>query len=347
MCVAARERTHVIGDSDVAKQSAGPELDIVPGVLIVDDDDLVLGRLQETVTAAGYRVRTAGSGAEALHSLEESFASIIVADLNMADMGGLELCRRIRGRAWPGYPYIILLTAQDEEKHVHAGLVAGADDYISKRTYAPQFLARLRAGKRFLALECSLNNESNKQRKLTTTDAWTGVYDRHYFMRNLKHELTRSQHSGGSVAMLLLDFDHFTKVNNTCGHVIGDIALKRLTRQILKCLDRATAWCAHLGGEEFAVVLEDTTLTDARSCAERVRQAMTSESVKNSQGGVHIDVSIGIGAAEEIVSRHVVTVESLLKLASANLYAGKHCKNGRVASLSPHVPEAARHRSRH
>jgi diguanylate cyclase (GGDEF)-like protein len=187
-----------------------------------------------------------------------------------------------------------------------------------------------------------LNDESNKRRKLTTADAWTGVYDRHYFMRNLKHELLRSQHLGGSVAMLLLGFDHFRKVNSTCGHVVGDIVLKRLMRQILKCLDRPTAWCAHLGGEEFAVVLEDATLSDARSCAEMVRQAITSGSVKTSQGGVRIDVSIGIGATEEIVDDHVATVESLLKLASADLYAGKHGENARVASLSAPAPEAAR-----
>jgi two-component system, cell cycle response regulator len=318
-----------------------------PAVLIVDDDDLVLRRLQETVSAAGYGVRTAAGGVEALHSLEESFASIVVADRNMADMGGLELCRRIRGRTWPGYPYIILLTAQDEAKDIHAGLDAGADDYLSKRTYPQQFLARLRAGKRFLALECSLNNESNKKRKLATTDAWTGVYDRQYFMRNLGHELTLSQQFGGSVALLLLDFEHLKKVNDTYGHVIGDIVLKRMTKQILKCLDRPTGWCAHLGGEEFAIVLEDATSADALACAEKVRQAIAGGSIKTSQGAVRIDVSIGFSAAEEIAIRQVVTVESLLKLANADLYADKVGRRGRVAALCARTPDAARQSSRH
>ena len=101
------------------------------------------------VTSAGYSARTAPTGIEALHSLRRSFASIVVTDRNMAAMDGLELCRRIRGLAWPGYVYIIVLTVLDQERDIHAGLDAGADDYISKRTPAAQFTARLRAASAF------------------------------------------------------------------------------------------------------------------------------------------------------------------------------------------------------
>jgi two-component system, cell cycle response regulator len=296
------------------------DTEMAPAVLIVDDDDLVLGRMQETVTAAGYSVRTAGSGVEALHSLESCFASIVVTDLKMAGMDGLELCRRLRKRAWPGYLYIILLTVQDAENDIRAGLDAGADDYISKRAYAAQFTARLRAAKRFLALEDSLNGELEKKRKLSTTDALTGVYNRPYFVRNLGLELKRSLRSGRGVSLLLLKFDHFKAVNDIYGHDIGDLVLKRLTRQMLKCLDPSTGWCAHLCGEEFAVVLEDTTLADAQKCADKMRHEIANGSINTSRGAVRITVSIGISGVEDSVHGNAVTVDSLLKMASANLY---------------------------
>ena len=291
-----------------------------PAVLIVDDDDLVLKRLEETVTAAGYSVRTAGSGIEALHSLESSFASIVVTDLKMAGMDGLELCRRLRKGAWPGYLYIILLTARDAENDIHAGLDAGADDYISKRTYSAQFTARLRAAKRFLALENSLDGELERKRKLSTTDALTGVYNRPYFIRNLGLELKRSLRDGRGVSLLLLNFDHFKAVNDTYGHAIGDSVLKRLTPQILKCLHPSTGWCAHLGGEEFAVVLEDTMLADAQKCADKMRHEIANASINTSRGAVRITVRIGISGVEE-GQGNAVTVDSLLKMASADLYA--------------------------
>jgi two-component system cell cycle response regulator len=296
------------------------DTEMAPSVLIVDDDDLVLKRLEETVTAAGYSVRTAGSGIEALHSLDSSFASIVVTDLKMAGMDGLELCRRLRKRAWPGYLYIILLTVQDAENDIHAGLDAGADDYISKRTYAAQFTARLRAAKRFLSLENSLNGELEKKRKLSTTDALTGIYNRPYFVRNLGLEIKRSLQGGRGVSLLLLNFDHFKAVNDTYGHAIGDIVLKKLTPQILKCLHPSTGWCAHLGGEEFAVVLEDTMLAEAQKCADNMRHQIANISINTSRGAIRIAVRIGISGVEEGYGS-AVTVDSLLKTASANLYA--------------------------
>ena len=296
------------------------DTEMAPAVLIVDDDDLVLKRLEETVTAAGYSVRTAGSGIEALHSLERTFASIVLTDLKMAGMDGLELCRRLRKGAWPGYLYIILLTARDAENDIHAGLDAGADDYISKSTYAAQFTARLRAAKRFLTLENSLDGELERKRKLSTTDALTGVYNRPYFVRNLGLELKRSLRDDRGVSLLLLNFDHFKAVNDTYGHAIGDIVLKRLTPQILKCLHPSTGWCAHLGGEEFAVVLEDTMLADAQKCADKMRHEIANASINTSRGAVRITVRIGISGVEE-GQGNAVTVDSLLKMASANLYA--------------------------
>jgi diguanylate cyclase (GGDEF)-like protein len=308
------------------------KLDLVvpPTVLIVDDDDLVLARLKELVAAAGYQVRTAASGIEALHSLKQIPASIVITDLKMPGMDGLDLCRRIREHIWPGYVYVVLLTARDAEKDILAGLTAGADDYVSKRSSAAQFVARLRTAKRVLELEHSLKSGLAKMRELAMTCPLTSIYNRRYFMRHFGRELKRAQRFGGEVSLLLLDIDHFKKVNDTYGHAAGDIVLKKLTGLMGKCLQRATDWCARMGGEEFAVVLEGTTLTDARACAEKLRRAIANATIDAADSSIRVTVSIGVSGLEAITDRRSATVQSLLEHADRNLYSSKARGRNRV-----------------
>jgi two-component system cell cycle response regulator len=324
-------------DTDDTTQKLQLHLPLSTTVLIVDDDCLVLARLQELVSAAGYSVRTAANGSAALQSLEIAPASIVITDLNMPGMDGLELCRNIRERTWPGYIYIVLLTVRDEEKDILAGLDAGADDYMSKRTSTAQFTARLRTAKRILALEYTLKNALEKKRQLAMSDALTGAYNRRYFARHLSRELKRAQRFGGHVSLLLLDIDQFKRVNDTHGHAVGDIVLKAVSAQIENCFRRATDWCARLGGDEFAVVLEGTRVADGRVCAEKLRGAIADSRIDTPAGAICITVSIGISGLEGIIDRSSATVETLLEHADANLYASK--ANGRncVTSLNSNV----------
>jgi two-component system cell cycle response regulator len=325
-------------DLDETTEIPKLELPVAPSVLIVDDDTLVLARLQELVTAAGYPVRTATNGVEALASLESCPASIVITDLTMPCMDGLDLCRRIREHPWVGYVYVVLLTVRDAEKDILAGLDAGADDYVSKRTSAAQFTARLRIAKRVLGLEYSLKNALEKKRQLAMTDALTGAYNRRYFMRHLHRELKRSQRFGGDVSLLLLDVDHFKRINDTHGHAVGDTVLRKLNLQIAACLRRDTDWCARIGGEEFVVVLEGTNLPAARLCAEKLRQAIADAPIDTSAGPVRITVSIGISGLGGAVNRHSATVQSLMQQADANLYTSK--ANGRNRITATNTPAA-------
>jgi two-component system, cell cycle response regulator len=331
----------VSDELDETTQKMALHLAVTPSVLIVDDDCLVLERLQELVTAAGYPVRTADGGSAALKSLEYSPASIVVTDLNMSGMDGLDLCRRIRERTWPGYIYIVLLTVRDEEKDILAGLDAGADDYLSKRTSAAHFTARLRTAKRVIALEYSLKDALEKKRQLAMADALTGAYNRRYFVRHLGRELKRAQRFGGNVSLLLLDIDHFKAVNDTYGHAVGDVVLKTLFKQISNCFQRATDWCARLGGDEFAVVLEGTNLADGRVCAEKVRVAIADTRIATPTGSIGITVSIGVSGLEEIANRNTATVESLLEHADANLYASKARGRNRITAVDAKVTHVA------
>lgn len=318
--------------SDETIENIRPDLPHAPTVLVVDDDHLVLQHLKTVIAADGYMVLTASSGAEALEKLGQSQISIVVTDLNMPEMDGLDLCRRIRARPSQSYVYVFLLTVRDDEKDVLAGFEAGADDYLSKRSSAVLFTARLRTAKRVLALEYSLRDALEKKRQLVMSDPLTGVYNLRYLVRHVSRELKRSERFGGSLSLLLLDIDRFKDINDTCGHAVGDFVLKKLTGRITQCLRRETDWCARLGGDEFVVVLEGSKIAEAKVCAEKLRRATELMCVDTPRGSLRITISIGVSSFEGGSKRDRETVQSLLERADTNLYASKARGRNRVTA---------------
>jgi len=308
-----------------------------PRVLLVDDDNLVLARLQDLIAAAGFEVDTALSGAAALASLRNNFAPVVIMDLKMPGMDGLAVCRTIREETWPGYVYIVLLTAQDAEDDILAGLDAGADDYMSKRTSSAQLLARLRTGQRILALEQSLKDALAEKRRLTMTDALTGAPNRRYFQRRLSRELERMRRFGGELCLMSLDIDRFKQINDRCGHAGGDAVLQEFVRRIGHSLPRNTDWYARMGGEEFVVVLEGTNLTGAKFVAERLREAIAISPMLTDAGMVDVTVSIGVGGLEAAAGHHEISIESLMNLADGCLYASKENGRNRVTLPRSHA----------
>jgi two-component system, cell cycle response regulator len=152
---------------------------------------------------------------------------------------------------------------------------------------------------------------------------------------------------GHHVCLLLLNLERFEEIFNTYGHSVSAAFLKRITCQILACLDGSIDWCAHLGGEDFVVVLEETALADARERVDRVCQAIRAGFIDTSEGMIRVTVNFGISAAEELADKTAVTVESLLKMACASLCLNKARGRNRAASpnsssaqLRPAIPAA-------
>jgi two-component system, cell cycle response regulator len=311
------------------------DLGVAPSILLVDDDELVLAHVQSMVRAAGFEVRTAPGGAEAIASLEETFTPVVIADLNMPGMSGLQLCRNIRQHPWPGYIYLLLLTAQDAEHDILAGLDAGADDYLSKRTSLAQLLARLRTAQRLLTLEKSLKDALAQTRRLALTDPLTGAPNRLYFKKRLGRELGRLRRFGGDLCLLSLDIDSFKQINDRYGHTSGDVVLQEFVRRLGRSLPRDTDWYARIGGEEFAVVLDGTDMAGAAIIAERVRRAIAETPMKTATALLNVTVSIGVSGLSAGVDRADCTIEFLLQLADRRLYASKENGRNRVTTMGP------------
>jgi diguanylate cyclase (GGDEF)-like protein len=249
-------------------------------------------------------------------------------------MDGLALCRTIRRQSYPGYTYVMLYSAKDGDADVLAGLDAGADDYISKRTPRSQLISRLRTAQRILSLEHSLRTLVESREQEARTDHLTGAYNRRFLFQQLSRELAAAQRSQGELSVLVLDFDHFSEVNDRYGHAAGDSALKEVVKRIHGSLRRNGDWCARMGGDEFSVVLPQTNAADAKFMAETLRNAIEESPIRTGTGIVRMTVSIGASSLSAITDRESITAEQLLDLADQSLYKSKDAGRNRVTALS-------------
>lgn len=173
-------------------------------------------------------------------------------------------------------------------------------------------------------------------RFLATTDALTGVANRRSLLRRAEHEFRRARRYGRPLALLLLDLDHFKKVNDTWGHFAGDEALKALCNVCLGSL-RGSDMLGRLGGEEFAVLLPETDIQNACGTAERFRQLVEDLEVDWHGHSIRLTVSIGIASLNAEDS----DIYSLMRRADLALYTAKDVGRNRVV-LCADQPKAAK-----
>ena len=300
------------------------------GVLIVDDDPDVVRRTSRLLELNGYAVHSASSAEEALRVLDTVVCQIVLTDWRMSGMGGLALCRRLRQRQGSGYIYILMLTVRDSTGDILAGLAAGADDYIIKGATSAEILARLQVGRRTTHLERSLRKSNDENRRISVTDPLTGVRNRRFLTKFLPRELESSRGKNHPLAVISCDLDNFKKINDSFGHEAGDEILQEFACRASKCIRQGIDWIARTGGEEFLIVLPETSLLGARSAAERIRAALAAEPLATSSGPQVITVSMGVTALETPQELSTVSVQDLLRAADRHLFTSKHLGRDRA-----------------
>jgi diguanylate cyclase (GGDEF)-like protein len=293
-------------------------------VLIVDDDDLVRARLAALLRMSNFEVEVAGSGEEALRILGTAPCQIVLTDWQMPDMDGLALCRYLRTACHENYIYVVMLTVRDAKQDVLTGLAAGADDYVLKGTPVEEILARLEIGRRITHVEQSLRTSNRENRRLAITDPLTGAHNLRYLMKNLPRELSRCRRYGHPLAILSCDIDGFKQVNDRFGHQAGDLVLQAFVTRSTGCLRKTSDWLARIGGDEFVIVLPETTLPGATSVAKKLRRQIAAQPVATNTGLVTFMASVGVTALEPAdVPSGPAAVEELMHTADRNLYASK------------------------
>lgn len=302
-------------------------------ILIIDDSTAARDELRRALEASGRyeQVLSARDGIEGLRVLLAQPVGAVICDLEMPGLDGEKLLAAQRGRSGGEEMPFLFLTAQRDPDRMVRLLRAGACDIVHKPFHAAELLARLDLHLRLRRLQAELREKNATLARLSTTDPVTGLRNRRYAAEFLSLEVLRAVRYHTPLAVLLLDLDHFKRVNDTHGHRVGDSVLQ-VVADTLRATLRATDVAGRYGGEEFLVVLPQTDLAGAAVLAERVRAAI--EEIAIDVGGVaplSVTVSIGVAALDERAGG----AEQLVERADAALYAAKDAGRNRVADALP------------
>ncbi len=267
-----------------------------------------------------YSIVEATDGVSGLALVREYRPRVIICDIMMPGISGLDVCRNVRADSALGGTYFIVVTSQPDRATKHLALDVGADDYLTKPYDFEELGARVRNGLRISRLQERLHYAALR-------DGLTGLWNHTHFRHLLDVEFSRTRRYGGALALLMLDLDHFKAVNDTYGHEAGNYVLVSTAKHISRIV-RDTDVVARYGGEEFSIICPRTTLDEATFLAERILQSLPEEvSVPNHPETV-ITASLGVSSTE---LAHVNCVSDLINLSDDALYTSKRHGRNRVA----------------
>ena len=290
-------------------------------VLVADDDPMYRRLLERWLSEWNYRVTLAIDGTQAWQLVQqESSPNLLILDWIMPGLEGPELCRRVRNQKRSHYAYILLVTAKGQKDDMVRGLDSGADDFVSKPFSVGELRARLNVGRRILSLQDQLIRAREELRYGATHDWLTGLWNRGAITALLEREVERSRRSNSSMGLLMVDIDHFKKVNDTYGHAIGDAVLQEVAKRIAKSV-RSYDLVGRYGGEEFLVLLSDCSGEIVLKGAERIRREVADSPI--GAGGASISVTISIGTM--VSNLTAASPKCILAGADAALYNAKQC----------------------
>jgi diguanylate cyclase (GGDEF)-like protein len=272
---------------------------------------------------------------EVVRRLKESFWPVIVTD-------SLELIRKVRAGSGPRAPFVVYVSELDESSEREAGLVAGADECLGRRTSDREVRARLMVGRRVAELESALRVTLEENRKLSATDELTRTASRRFFGKHFPREVERAARYDRGLSLILCDIDHFKQINDTLGHPAGDQILRQFGRRLQQLLRAGVDWVARIGGEEFAIVMPETNYESALEVARKVRGGIAQTSFKVDNKPVPVTASFGLCGLDRVVAGERRLAERMLKVADQALYRSKSAGRNRVTAtnLKPQADRA-------
>jgi diguanylate cyclase (GGDEF)-like protein len=286
-------------------------------VALVDPSRTMRLYVTRLLEARAHEVRACVDGAEALAAMraDEGIGALITS-AELRGMSGLELCWETRVLAGRDRPiYVILMSSTVDRSRLGEALDSGADDFISKPPVPDELYARLRAAERFGAMQRDLV-------RLASVDALTGLHNRRVFFESAEAARARCE-EGRALSAIMIDIDHFKRVNDLYGHDVGDEAIAAVAH----IARRGCELTGRLGGEEFAIVLEGRLIGEALVLAERLRADIAALRVETPNGPLRVTCSFGVSERHRGES-----IAALLKRADVALYAAKTGGRNRVVA---------------
>lgn len=285
-------------------------------ICVIEDDESQLKLLLHQLAADNLRALGAGNGADGLQIVARQRPRIVLADIGLPDIDGIEICRRLRAEPALDGLYFIAISARTDSECKQALLEAGADDFLIKPFDWTDLRARIRSGMRL----CRMYDRLQRAAQI---DGLTELWNHTYFRAQLDSECARVRRYGGDVAMILGDIDHFKSINDTYGHEVGNDVLQQCGRT-LRTWVRETDVVARYGGEEFAIICPNTSLDDATYLADRLRRAIEEEVRLAKRPELVVRMSLGVA---DMQCGNVHTSADLINICDQAMYESK--RNGR------------------
>jgi len=285
-------------------------------MLVVDDDPTILSLLGEFLDSLNYQYRTALNGIEALQLLEQASCTIVITDLLMPKMNGMELIPKIK-EMWPDTD-IIVMTGYSRDFRYTDVIGAGASDFIQKPFNLNELEAKLNRVIRERALRAML-------RRLSIRDGLTDLYNRRFFEQRLEEEAERASRQGYPLFLIMLDLDNFKELNDCFGHQAGDRVLKSLAQVIRGSTRKYVDIAFRYGGDEFAVIVPQASLEQVEQIAERMRRNFL-----EADGIGTTTISLGVSRFKREHERIRHDINVFVHEADDAMYAAKKAGGNRV-----------------
>ncbi len=285
-------------------------------ILLVDDDPSILAVLGDLMTIFGHDYDTASNGIEAIEKLKQDFFQIVLTDMMMNGMDGMELLKYINSN----YPNIkvIVATGYDRTFSYTDVIRAGASDFISKPFNADELEAKISR----LAREIELLHQLEL---LSISDSLTGLYNRRHFDTKIFEEARRAFRQNHDLFLAVLDVDNLKEVNDKYGHPAGDKILKAVSDIVKHCIRENVDWPFRYGGDEFCVILIQVSKEQALMTSERFIQSLNEKKLPLT--GLSIGLARFIRSGDK---KWTEDIADLVKRADSALYMAKQTGRNRV-----------------
>lgn len=301
-------------------------------VMIIDDSESIRGQIAlELQNAALFdRILQAGDGIEAFRLLLATPVDLILCDLEMPRIDGFKLLGMITSREELRDIPVIMLTGHGHRELKIKMLGLGASDYVTKPFDAGELIARVKVQLKIKSLQDELKKSNEMLKQLSNTDPLTLLYNRRYMTEMLEKEMQRAERKGSNLSMVMIDIDHFKRINDQYGHQNGDhvlMAVAILSKVGLRSYDFA----ARYGGEEFILVLPETSHADALVIAERLRSRVLTHSFSGALRGLTVTISMGVATYP---TDFITSVADLVREADEAMYRAKVAGRNQVHSMN-------------
>ncbi len=298
-------------------------------ILVVDDERIERRMVEKTLARLGHEIVLANSGEAAWQHLQDKHIRFVITDWNMPGVDGIQLIQKIRSSQLPGYVYVILVTSNDRNEDIVAGLYSGADDYLTKPFHPQELEARVAVGERVLTLEDNLVRAKNQLERLAMVDTLTGLMNRRAIYKFTRGELERARRIADPISAIFLDIDKFKEINDKYGHLVGDEALK-LIAQVIQQRSRAYDGIGRWAGDEFLVVLPGADLKSAQKAATRIIEGIaTTQLILPDNQAVTIRASAGVATIHKMTNSPSL-LDNIIQTADEALYRAKSAGGNQV-----------------